>query len=51
MPVRSVDGPYPVKLIQTLPRVGYRLCETGANETGAPGANQSGTGQANTHGT
>jgi DNA-binding response OmpR family regulator len=25
---RSVDGPYEVKLVQTLPRVGYRLCET-----------------------
>lgn len=24
---RSVDGPFPVKLIQTLPRVGYRLAE------------------------
>jgi DNA-binding response OmpR family regulator len=24
---RSVDGPYPVKLIHTLPRVGYRLAE------------------------
>jgi DNA-binding winged helix-turn-helix (wHTH) protein len=22
---RSVDGPFPVKLIHTLPRVGYRL--------------------------
>jgi DNA-binding winged helix-turn-helix (wHTH) protein len=22
---RAVDGPYPIKLIQTLPRVGYRL--------------------------
>nr|HMM26422.1 helix-turn-helix domain-containing protein [Pseudoxanthomonas mexicana] len=22
---RSVDGPFPVKLIQTLPRTGYRL--------------------------
>lgn len=25
---RSVDGPYPLKLIHTLPRVGYRLAET-----------------------
>ncbi len=24
---RSVDGPFPIKLIQTLPRVGYRLAE------------------------
>ena len=27
---RSVDGPYPNKLIQTLPRVGYRLAEIAA---------------------
>lgn len=25
---RSVDGPYPLKLIHTLPRVGYRLAQT-----------------------
>ena len=37
---RSVDGPYPVKLIQTLPRVGYRLAETST-----PGAIQSGTSE------
>jgi DNA-binding response OmpR family regulator len=30
---RSVDGPFPVKLIQTLPRVGYRLAETRAPES------------------
>lgn len=30
---RSVDGPFPVKLIQTLPRVGYRLA-THAEDTG-----------------
>ncbi|MBF6024419.1 response regulator transcription factor [Lysobacter niastensis] len=28
---RSVDGPFPVKLIQTLPRVGYRLAEVSAS--------------------
>ncbi|QNP41815.1 response regulator transcription factor [Lysobacter solisilvae (ex Woo and Kim 2020)] len=27
---RSVDGPFPTKLIHTLPRVGYRLADTGA---------------------
>ena len=26
---RSVDGPFPVKLIQTLPRIGYRLVASG----------------------
>lgn len=32
---RSVDAPYPVKLIHTLPRVGYRLAEsTGASDGG-----------------
>lgn len=30
---RSVDGPFPIKLIQTLPRVGYRLA-THAEDTG-----------------
>lgn len=29
---RSVDGPFPVKLIHTLPRVGYRLADVGACE-------------------
>jgi len=33
---RSVDGPFPVKLIHTLPRVGYRLAEL-APGTDAPG--------------
>ena len=33
---RSVDGPYPVKLIHTLPRVGYRLAEI--NSSGGPHA-------------
>jgi DNA-binding response OmpR family regulator len=27
---RSVDGPFDVKLIQTLPRVGYRIAAVGA---------------------
>jgi DNA-binding response OmpR family regulator len=27
---RSVDGPFAVKLIHTLPRIGYRLAETAA---------------------
>lgn len=31
---RSVDGPFPSKLIQTLPRVGYRIAE-GSAESGA----------------
>jgi DNA-binding response OmpR family regulator len=31
---RSVDGPFPVKLIQTLPRIGYRLA-THTEDTGA----------------
>ncbi|MHB8912351.1 MAG: response regulator transcription factor [Lysobacter sp.] len=31
---RSVDAPYPVKLIHTLPRVGYRLAETTAASDG-----------------
>lgn len=30
---RSVDGPFPVKLIQTLPRIGYRLAATPAPES------------------
>jgi DNA-binding winged helix-turn-helix (wHTH) protein len=30
---RSVDGPFPVKLIHTLPRVGYRLAAPDASET------------------
>ena len=34
---RSVDGPYPIKLIQTLPRVGYRLAQTPAREADANG--------------
>ena len=29
---RSVDGPFAVKLIHTLPRVGYRLGETVASD-------------------
>lgn len=30
---RSIDGPYPIKLVQTLPRVGYRLAEpTGSGQ-------------------
>ena len=32
---RSVDGPFPVKLIQTLPRVGYRLSAPRAGEDSA----------------
>jgi DNA-binding winged helix-turn-helix (wHTH) protein len=32
---RSVDGPYPVKLIQTLPRVGYRLAARSGEATEA----------------
>jgi DNA-binding response OmpR family regulator len=32
---RSVDGPYPVKLIQTLPRVGYRLAARSSEATEA----------------
>ncbi|WP_242108243.1 response regulator transcription factor [Luteimonas aquatica] len=31
---RSVDGPFEAKLIQTLPRVGYRLAPGGAGEAG-----------------
>ena len=37
---RSVDGPFPVKLIQTLPRVGYRIAASEpatATETAADG--------------
>ena len=34
---RSVDGPFPVKLIQTLPRVGYRII-AGEAMAGADGA-------------
>jgi DNA-binding response OmpR family regulator len=37
---RSVDGPFPVKLIQTLPRVGYRIAageSATATETAADG--------------
>ncbi|WP_206859220.1 response regulator transcription factor [Lysobacter changpingensis] len=34
---RSVDGPFPVKLIQTLPRVGYRII-AGEAAAGAGGA-------------
>lgn len=30
---RSVDGPFPVKLIQTLPRVGYRIADPAATPT------------------
>jgi DNA-binding response OmpR family regulator len=30
---RSVDGPFPVKLIQTLPRVGYRIADPSATPT------------------
>lgn len=30
---RSVDGPFPAKLIQTLPRVGYRIVDSGASES------------------
>jgi DNA-binding response OmpR family regulator len=25
---RSVDGPFPTKLVQTVPRIGYRLADT-----------------------
>lgn len=32
---RSVDGPFPVKLIQTLPRVGYRLDVPAGGNAGA----------------
>jgi len=31
---RSVDGPFPVKLIQTLPRVGYRLATHADDKSG-----------------
>jgi DNA-binding response OmpR family regulator len=31
---RSVDGPFPVKLIQTLPRVGYRLATHADDQSG-----------------
>jgi DNA-binding response OmpR family regulator len=34
---RSVDGPFPVKLVQTIPRVGYRLAVI-EKETGQPDA-------------
>ncbi|HEV8695317.1 MAG TPA: response regulator transcription factor [Lysobacter sp.] len=30
---RSVDGPFPVKLIQTLPRVGYRIAAGASTDT------------------
>jgi DNA-binding response OmpR family regulator len=33
---RSVDGPFEIKLIHTLPRVGYRLARIDADETPAP---------------
>ncbi|HUD43136.1 MAG TPA: response regulator transcription factor [Dokdonella sp.] len=33
---RSVDGPFPVKLIHTLPRVGYRLARLEGDEPAAP---------------
>ena len=33
---RSVDGPFEVKLIQTLPRVGYRLAVPGEDIARAP---------------
>ena len=33
---RSVDGPFPVKLIHTLPRVGYRLAAPDASDTPDP---------------
>ena len=32
---RSVDGPFPVKLIQTVPRVGYRLVKPTARAADA----------------
>ncbi len=32
---RSVDGPFAVKLIQTLPRVGYRIAAPAAEDAGA----------------
>ncbi|SEM46126.1 DNA-binding response regulator, OmpR family, contains REC and winged-helix (wHTH) domain [Pseudoxanthomonas sp. GM95] len=35
---RSVDGPFETKLIQTLPRVGYRLHAGGSEEKAADGA-------------
>ncbi|WP_368565382.1 response regulator transcription factor [Pseudoxanthomonas sp. UTMC 1351] len=41
---RSVDGPFPVKLIQTLPRVGYRLA------THAEGTHSDGTHAEAKHG-
>lgn len=35
---RSVDGPYAVKLIHTLPKVGYRLAALGTSEDSHPDA-------------
>jgi DNA-binding winged helix-turn-helix (wHTH) protein len=34
---RAIDGPFPVKLIQTLPRVGYRLAGPVADDGEVPG--------------
>jgi DNA-binding response OmpR family regulator len=31
---RSIDGPFPVKLLHTLPRIGYRLCVIGEDGGG-----------------
>ncbi len=35
---RSVDGPFSAKLIQTLPRVGYRIAQAGTAPAGGPDA-------------
>ncbi len=37
---RSVDGPFDVKLIQTLPRVGYRIADKGVATDPGPGADE-----------
>ncbi|MFD0740212.1 response regulator transcription factor [Lysobacter koreensis] len=37
---RSVDGPYPLKLIHTLPRVGYRLFDGSLADAGPPETNE-----------
>jgi DNA-binding winged helix-turn-helix (wHTH) protein len=34
---RSVDGPFATKLIQTIPRIGYRLAETATTEQESDG--------------
>ncbi len=37
---RSVDGPFDVKLIQTLPRVGYRIADKGVAAESNPGPDE-----------